>query len=84
MTGDWWDLLSHPRRYCHHRRWAGPLTLTPCDLWEFMGPANGHPGRTLWVIGDSQAGAAALPGLGVLQKRTLHMQEIIRILLCSC
>jgi hypothetical protein len=30
------------------RRWAGPLTLTPCDLWRFLGPTG------LWLIGDSQ------------------------------
>ncbi len=43
------------------RRWAAPLTLTPCDLWRFLGPANGFPGRTLWVIGDSQVGGLMIP-----------------------
>lgn len=37
------------------RGWTAPLQLTPCDLWRFMGPTAGFPGRTLWVIGDSQA-----------------------------
>lgn len=36
------------------RGWAGPVTLTPCDLWRFIGPAGHFQGRTLWLIGDSQ------------------------------
>lgn len=36
------------------RKWAAPLTLTPCDLWQFLAAAGSHPGRTLWLIGDSQ------------------------------
>ncbi len=37
------------------RQWHGPLTITPCDLWQFLGPTATSPGRTLWIIGDSQA-----------------------------
>lgn len=39
------------------RGWTAPLTATPCDLWRFLGPASGFPGRTLWIIGDSQSAA---------------------------
>lgn len=47
------------------RHWAGPLTLTPCDLWRFLGPAGRARGRTLWLIGDSQVRRdVALDGKG--------------------
>jgi hypothetical protein len=59
------------------RRWAGPLTLTPCDLWRFLGPLGRSRGRTLWLIGDSQVRRVVLSGSKGLQCRVVQQGGVV-------